>query len=43
MIEWFDDLTLGMQFKSGEASVTEEDIKRFAAAVRRAMFRTGNR
>jgi acyl dehydratase len=31
MIEWFDDLTLGMRFKSGEVSVTEEDIKRFAA------------
>jgi acyl dehydratase len=31
MIEWFDDLTLGMRFKSGEISVTKEDIKRFAA------------
>ena len=31
MIEWFDDLALGMQFKSGEATVTREDIKRFAA------------
>ena len=31
MIEWFDDLTLGMRFKSGEVSVTREDIKRFAA------------
>jgi acyl dehydratase len=31
MIEWFDDLTLGMRFKSGEVSVTKEDIKRFAA------------
>jgi acyl dehydratase len=31
MIEWFDDLTLGMRFKSGEVSVTMEDIKRFAA------------
>ena len=31
MIEWFDDLTLGMRFKSGTVSVTTEDIKRFAA------------
>jgi acyl dehydratase len=31
MIEWFDDLTLGMRFKSGEVSVSREDIKRFAA------------
>jgi acyl dehydratase len=31
MIEWFDDLALGMRFKSGEMSVTKEDIKRFAA------------
>ena len=31
MIKWFDDLTLGMRFKSGEVSVTKEDIKRFAA------------
>jgi acyl dehydratase len=31
MIEWFDDLALGMRFKSGEVTVTKEDIKRFAA------------
>ncbi len=31
MIEWFDDLTLGMRFKSGEVSVSKEDINRFAA------------
>src|SRR6476620_10229360 len=31
MIEWFDDLTLGMRFKSGEVTVSKEDIKRFAA------------
>jgi acyl dehydratase len=30
MIEWFDDFTLGMKFKSGTLKVTEEDIKRFA-------------
>ena len=31
MIEWFDDLKLGMSFKSGETTVTREDIKRFAS------------
>ena len=31
MIEWFDDLKLGMRFKSGEVTVSQEDIKRFAA------------
>ena len=31
MIEWFDDLKLGMRFKSGETKVSGEDIKRFAA------------
>lgn len=31
MIEWFDDLKLGMRFKSGEATVTTDDIKRFAS------------
>ena len=31
MIEWFDDLKLGMRFKSGEATVSAEDIKRFAS------------
>jgi acyl dehydratase len=31
MIEWFDDLKLGMRFKSGETKVSSEDIKRFAA------------
>src|ERR1700738_2885874 len=30
MIKWFDDLTLGMRFKSGEVLVTKEDIKRLA-------------
>jgi acyl dehydratase len=29
-IEWFDDLKVGMRFKSGEATVSREDIKRFA-------------
>jgi acyl dehydratase len=31
MIEWFEDLTLGMRFKSDEIAVSKEDIKRFAA------------
>jgi acyl dehydratase len=31
MIEWFDDLKLGMRFKSGETMVSREDIKRFAS------------
>lgn len=30
-IEWFDDLKIGMRFKSGGARITEADIKRFAA------------
>jgi acyl dehydratase len=30
-IEWFDDLAIGMRFKSREAQITESDIKRFAA------------
>ena len=30
-VEWFDDLTIGMRFKSGEVQITEADIKRFAA------------
>ena len=31
MVEWFDDLVVGMRFKSLEKSVTREEIKRFAA------------
>lgn len=30
MIEWFDDLVLGMYFKSPDRQVTREEIKRFA-------------
>jgi acyl dehydratase len=30
-VEWFDDLALGMRFKSGQVQITESDIKRFAA------------
>ena len=31
MIEWFDDLCVGMRFRSPDMLVTREDIKRFAA------------
>jgi hypothetical protein len=31
MIEWFDDLRLGMRFTTKEAQITADDIKRFAA------------
>jgi len=31
MIEWFDDIRVGMRFKSPEKLVAREDIKRFAA------------
>jgi acyl dehydratase len=31
MVEWFDDLVIGMRFKSAEKRVTREEIKRFAA------------
>ncbi|HEY1475728.1 MAG TPA: MaoC family dehydratase [Pseudolabrys sp.] len=31
MIEWFDDLVLGMHFKSSDKKVMREDIKRFAS------------
>jgi acyl dehydratase len=31
MIDWFDDLALGMRFKTGDKLVTREDIKRFAS------------
>jgi acyl dehydratase len=30
-IEWFDDIAIGMRFKSDEVLITERDIKRFAA------------
>ena len=30
-VEWFDDLAIGMRFRSPEVEVTEADIKRFAA------------
>ena len=31
MVEWFDDLAVGMRFKSPEKVVTREEIKRFAS------------
>ena len=31
MIEWFDDLKLGMRFKSEGMTVSKDDIIRFAA------------
>jgi acyl dehydratase len=31
MVEWFDDLVLGMRFKSPDKRVTREEIKRFAS------------
>ena len=31
MIEWFDDLAVGMRFTSSEKAITREDIKRFAS------------
>lgn len=30
MVDWFDDLALGMRFKSSETIITREGIKRFA-------------
>jgi len=33
MIEWFDDLVLGMRFKSVDKLVTRKDIKRFASEL----------
>jgi acyl dehydratase len=31
VVEWFEDLAVGMRFRSPERVVTREDIKRFAA------------
>lgn len=30
-VEWFDDLQVGMRFKTGDLQITASDIKRFAA------------
>ena len=40
MIEWFDDLKLGMRFRSGEVTVSKEDIKRFATEFDPQPFHT---
>jgi acyl dehydratase len=40
MIEWFEDLKLGMHFKSGEVTVSGEDIKRFASEFDPQPFHT---
>jgi acyl dehydratase len=31
MTEWFEDLSLGMRFRSGTVQISEADIKQFAA------------
>jgi acyl dehydratase len=31
MIEWFEDLSLGMRFKSESVAISEDEIKQFAA------------
>ena len=36
MIEWFDDLKVGMRFKSEAVTVSKEDIIRFASRIRSA-------
>ena len=33
MVDWFDDLKVGMRFESGEVTVSRKDIKRFAAEI----------
>jgi acyl dehydratase len=40
MIEWFDDLKVGMRFKSGEVTVSKQDVKRFAAEFDPQPFHT---
>jgi acyl dehydratase len=40
MVEWFDDLKLGMRFKSDELTVSKEDILRFAAEFDPQPFHT---
>lgn len=38
MIEWFEDLSLGMRFKSGTVQVSEHDIKQFGPSSIRSRF-----
>jgi acyl dehydratase len=40
MIDWFDDLKVGMRFKSGEVTVSKEDILRFACEFDPQPFHT---
>jgi acyl dehydratase len=40
MIEWFDDLKLGMRFKSGKVTISKEDIIRFASEFDPQPFHT---
>jgi acyl dehydratase len=40
MVEWFDDLKVGMRFKSAEVMVSREDILRFAAEFDPQPFHT---
>ena len=40
MVEWFDDLKLGMHFKSGEVTVSKDDILRFASEFDPQPFHT---
>ena len=34
-VEWFDDLALGMRFRSADRRITADEIKRFAASSSR--------
>jgi acyl dehydratase len=40
MVEWFDDLKLGMRFTSDKVTVTKDDILRFAAEFDPQPFHT---
>jgi len=40
MVEWFDDLKVGMRFKSDKVTVSKEDILRFAAEFDPQPFHT---
>src|ERR1700749_5145386 len=40
MIEWFDDLKVGMRFKSEEMTVSKDDIVRFASEFDPQPFHT---
>jgi hypothetical protein len=38
MTVWFEDIKVGTQYRGGEALVSREDIKRFAAEFDRSLF-----